>query len=735
MGSSELYAHTPPKGGDNWQTLEDHLQAVAQMARDFGSAFGAGDVAYLAGVFHDVGKASDSFQRYLRLAHVAKLSGSNPPRSPGDHMLAGVRRALSASEDGGVLAIPILGHHGGMPDSADTEARLGKALSSKELDDVIGRMAPLLDCLLALPLGLPERLKDNLSLDQLMRMLFSCLVDADYLDTERHWYPQKARVRGGAVGLTALWERFEKKHLAFQARAKDTPVNQIRRTIYEACVCAADQPSGVFRLTVPTGGGKTRTGMAFALKHAASHQEEFERIIVAIPYTSIIDQNAKEYREILGSESVLEHHSAVPVPEGEAYSEEGLRMELAAENWDSPIIVTTTVQLFDSLFSNKPSKCRKLHSVAKSIIILDEVQTLPVHMLQPILDILKDLVAHYGVTLVLSTATQPALSGDSPYLSGFPFVTEIVPEYATHFKALERVEYEIESEPWSWERVAREMRVSSQILCIVNSRRDALALFGRLNDPEALHLSALMCPAHRRRKIDEIKHRLRVGDACRVVSTQVVEAGVDLDFPCVMRALGPLDRIIQAAGRCNREGKLAPSLGKTIVFVPAEGGFPRGNYAIEIQVARTILTEAGQGLARPETIERYFSELFQTVRKKGLDAKGINNSRQAGDFERVAKAGRMIDDDMAPIVVPFDRQKTDPVLRRIGRLGFAGKRDRQILQQYSVNVYRREYDRYVRNSDVREVIDGVAEWQSTYSESTGLSDTVLDPTDLVVGDV
>ena len=255
-------------------------------------------------------------------------------------------------------------------------------------------------------------------------MVFSALVDADFLDTERHFEPEQAAQRGQGASLDKLWEQFETAQGTLSGR-KQGQLNEIRHEIYQACLRAADNPPGIFSLTVPTGGGKTRSGMAFALRHALVHS--FDRVIVAIPYTSIIEQTADVYRGIFGAESVLEHHSAVTVHEdsNDPLSYQEVWARLASQNWDAPIVVTTTVQLFESLFANRPSACRKLHNIARSVVILDEVQTLPPELLAPILDVLQDLVDHYQVSVVLCTATQPALQ-DGPYLKGLREVREII---------------------------------------------------------------------------------------------------------------------------------------------------------------------------------------------------------------------------------------------------------------------------------------------------------------------
>ena len=380
----------------------------------------------------------------------------------------------------------------------------------------------------ATSLALPSHLTSELDCEFFIRMLFSALVDADFLDTERHFNREQAESRRRGPNISDLWQDFEKDQVKF-TKATPSRLNVAREEVYQACLQAASQPQGVFRLTVPTGGGKTRSGMAFGLKHALRHG--LDRVIVAIPYTSIIEQTADVYRQIFRPGVVLEHHSAVASEEErcDPVSLNDVWSRLAAENWDAPIVVTTTVQLFESLFGHKTTACRKLHNIARSVIILDEAQTLPTHLLEPILDALKQLVDYYKVTLVLCTATQPALD-NGPHLRGLDNIREIVPAPARLFSELRRVSYELHvEEKWTWEQVAKEMREAGQALAVVNTKNDALLLLEAIQDEDALHLSTLLCGAHRRAVLHEVSQRLRQGQACRLVSTQVVEAGVDLN--------------------------------------------------------------------------------------------------------------------------------------------------------------------------------------------------------------
>jgi CRISPR-associated endonuclease/helicase Cas3 len=416
------------------------------------------------------------------------------------------------------------------------------------------------------------------------------------------------------------------------------------------------------------------------------------------------------------------------IPDPDQYSEEHLRIELAAENWDMPVIVTTTVQLFESLFSNKRSKCRKLHNLAGSVIILDEVQTLPLGLIQPILNVLKELVTNYRVTLVLSTATQPAFSGNSPYIEGFSDCREIVSNPERYFDALERVKYRVEHETWSWDRVATEMRERRQVLCVLNSRKDAVELFKRLDDPDALHLSTLMCPAHRREVLNEIKNRLDKDKPCRLISTQVVEAGVNLDFPCVMRAIGPLDRIVQAAGRCNREGSM-DELGEVIVFQPEEGRVPKGAYKTAMANAQRMLQQDEYNLHDPNIFDQYFNLLWQDC---NLDSEGIDDLRKRLKYTEVAAKFKIIDEDTVAVVTNYGESKVSDILERAKWRKAITRDEWHILQVFSVNIYRRDFEKYKRLGLVKEELPGLFVWQGEYDHNYGISDDLPDPADLIV---
>ncbi|MBE0418335.1 MAG: CRISPR-associated helicase Cas3' [Coriobacteriia bacterium] len=482
-------------------------------------------------------------------------------------------------------------------------------------------------------------------------------------------------------------------------------------------------------MTVPTGGGKTLSSLAFALTHAVLHG--LDRVIYAIPYTSIIDQTVDAFRSVLGSdEAVLAHHSAAFEPTDEADADDGPDWRrLAAENWDSPVVVTTNVQFFESLLASRPGRCRKVHRIARSVVVLDEVQTLPPRLLEPLLDIIARLASDWGTTFVLCSATQPAVGRHDKPGVFLPNLRDIVADPRRLFQVVRRVDYEVPEEPWSWARLAAEVRTHEQCLVILNTRKDALAVLDILAEglPDVLHISTLLTPAHRRRVLETIRARLRAGEPCRVVSTQVVEAGVDIDFPVVMRAVGPLDSVIQAAGRCNREGRLAA--GRVIVFEPSEGTLPPKEYRTGAELARFALRQGVEKLYDPDTSTEYFADLYANVE---LDALHLQRRRSQLLFREVDEHFHLIAEDSVPVIIPSE--VTDPVINELDH-------DRSLspslwarLQQHSVALRLHDLHRVDREGLVRQagVRAGVYVWQGRYDDVRGLGGFADDAGRLVV---
>lgn len=544
---------------------------------------------------------------------------------------------------------------------------------------------------LTLPFKL-SRDRAGFALSFFARMIFSCLVDADFLDTEEFCAPHKAGNRPTPVGgeiFSALQQKLNTRLDSMIRGAALTPVNIARQTILSQCRAKAVLPRQIFSLTVPTGGGKTLSSMAFALDHAVSHG--LSRVIYAIPFTSIIEQNAKVFQDIFGRELVLEHHCNFKErdePEEAIYNQ---RRGLAAENWDTPIVFTTNVQFFESLFSNKPSRCRKLHNVANSVIVLDEAQAIPTEFLEPCLAALRELVDHYGCSVVLCTATQPALDDKSNLRMALPSINEIIDEPAKLYEGLCRTEVSLIGRITEAE-LAERLEMEKQVLCIVSTKPQARTLFEKLRkEAGVFHLSTNMYPQHRRRVLDEIRHRLKDNECCRVVSTSLVEAGVDLDFPVVYRAMAGLDSIAQAAGRCNREGKMA-GLGRVFVFEPEK--LPRMPW-LKRCVSRAEETLRSMPNADPlalEAMRRYFELLYDVQdldRKQILD---LLNPRLGKElyipFKEAAQAFRFIEEESTGVIVAIEAE-AEALVQELRYTEFPRATLRK-LQQYSVSVRLRD---------------------------------------------
>jgi CRISPR-associated endonuclease/helicase Cas3 len=707
--TAEPLAHLDETGRPH--LLVDHLSAVAQLAGLFAESFDAGAWARLAGRWHDLGKFGKEFQRRIRLENgfEAHIEGRGDARR--DHSTAGAVHAKAHLGDQvAPMALVVAGHHAGLRDWSAVKERL--AGGDARLADALGGGPPA-ELLRSSPLTLPARLREGdpreqrRHLEMWTRFLFSALCDADFLDTEAFYEPDRAALRGAVATPATLVRSLDARLEALESAALPTEVNRVRAEVLGACRDAASLPPGVFTLTVPTGGGKTLASMAFALAHAARHG--LARVVVAIPYTSITEQNAAVYRQAVGEEHVLEHHSALEP------QEETARSRVAAENWDAPVIVTTTVQLFESMFANRPSRCRKLHRLARSVVVLDEAQTLPPGLLLPILDGLNSLVRDFGTTVVVCTATQPALGRSAWLPSGLDGAREIVPPEVRAFERLRRVEvrWPATREPTPYEVLAPEMADEPDVLAIVHRRRDARELCrlvdARLGHEHTLHLSALMCPAHRSEVLAQVRRRKADGEPVRLVSTQLVEAGVDLDFAVVYRALAGLDSLAQAAGRCNREGRLPT--GELRVFIAPTRpppGVPETAAAVT-----TLMLQAGRlDLLAAETYRTYFENLY---RERDLDAHAIQGLREHLGFGEVAKAFCMIDDDWsASLVVPYGDARCH--VEEVALLG--PSRDRlRALQRYTIAVRLRDLDDWRRRGCVRDVADGVTVVDDLFAEA------------------
>ena len=692
-------------GDGRKQTAAEHLNGTAERCALFAAPFGAEELGRLAGLSHDLGKYSMEFQRRL----------DNGPKV--DHATAGAFACWRMGQP--LAAFAAAGHHGGLPDG-------GTQGDSPDAGTFWGRMkraerGMLPDCSpwteeIALPSPAPPPCgAEPLSLMFFTRMLFSCLTDADFLDTEA-FMDGSPRPEHPAP-LDDLWERLQ-RHISgwFPPQGE---LNSRRCAVLEQCIrMGKTQPPGLFTLTVPTGGGKTVASLAFALAQARARARGLRRIIYVIPYTSIIEQTAQEFRTILGAENVLEHHSNAAYEIDAEATPKTVRLAQAAENWDMPVVVTTAVQFFESLYANRPSQCRKLHNLAGSVILFDEAQLLPLPCLRPCVHAIAQLVQHYGASAVLCTATQPALGPlFAEFLPGRPAV-ELCPPELCPPESFRRVCFR-QAGRLDWDTLSGQLQQHEQVLCVVNSRKSAQEIFTRLSGEGNFHLSTLMYPAHRRAKLEEIRRRLREGLPCRVISTSLIEAGVDVDFPAVFREEAGLDSILQAAGRCNREGKRPVS--ESIVTLFRGEAAPPPLFQTAIGAGRMVL-EQYDDIASREAIQAYFHTLLELKGAEAQDIYGIlpKIRTELFPFQSVAERFHMIDSPTRTVYIPLGAGA-----ELVGRLR-AGERSRALfrqLGQYGVSIYENHFAALDQAGDLERLEDGSAilATLSLYSEETGLS--------------
>jgi len=716
---------------EHWERLSHHLTAVGRTAADFAGWFGAPTIALAMGLLHDIGKTAPSYQHYIR--RPVDRSG---PKGP-DHSSAGAKEAVAlfGSHLGRMMAFGIAGHHAGLMDGSGHEGATLSSRLTKDVEDYTGWQDHVADLPTAEALrgGLPafERnlIEPAFSGAFLTRMLFSCLVDADFLETEAFY----ARSRGeeppprGGVLAPAHIERV--RAFVAEHRRDDTPVNRLRSEILDHANAKAALPPGLFTLTVPTGGGKTLTSLSFAMRHAAEHG--LRRIVYVIPFTSIIEQVAGIFREQVGlGDAVLEHHASFDWDRHQPASdndEEGegaaglAKLRRDAENWDAPVIVTTAVQFFESLFAARTGKARKLHNLAKSIIILDEAQSIPVPLLRPCMAAIDELARNYGASVVLCTATQPALRVQDEALPKegksaiegleIPDTRELAPDPKGLYEKLKRVNVAWRREPVGDTEIAARFAEQPQMLCIVNSRAHARALFEAIREQAgAIHLTTLMCARHRRVVLAKAREALAAGDPVRLVATSLIEAGVDISFPEVWRAATGLSGIAQAAGRVNRSGELGPlgeAFGRAVVFEPAP---VEGRKSVPdmirpfYQAAKNVLRAGSDDVLGLDAVRDYYRWLYWAQGYDALDAAtldgmrfpilpAIGNTARKLDFPfaSIARAFRMIDDRMDPVIVPWgendaERDEIEALIKRIDSEPFLPAGAQRKLQQYIVPV-------------------------------------------------
>lgn len=664
------------------QSNEEHLSGVAKMAERFAANFGLGSFGQLMGLLHDKGKEQTEWQKYIQGVTGYNKDYANVKSGPNHSYVGAVIAQKRYPQIAPLIAQPIAGHHRGLYDYCEyieeTKREIPKDIAT---ENTISFQYP----------KLPRM--EQYDLHHMVRMLFSCLVDADSLDTEAFMEPELAKMRGSHASMPELLKMLETHLQELKANAPDTEVNRIRNYVQEQCINTSRGKSGFYSLTVPTGGGKTLASVLWALHHAVKNN--LQRIIIAIPYTSIIVQTAATLKRIFGEDNVLEHHSNIN-PEDIKDKELRERLQLATENWDYPIIVTTNVQLFESLFSNKRSDCRKLHNIVKSVIILDEVQTLPLSFYKPIVHTLDTLQRVFGTSILFTTASQPILSGriegTNPIASfdALQTVHEIIPQEAQLHNKLRRVELQFMDRAKSYDEIAEELAKHNKVLCIVNTRRDAKEIYERLpKEGIRLHLSRMMCPAHVSATIERVKESLRTGNdqPIRVIATQLIEAGVDIDFPVVFRQEAGLDSILQAAGRCNREGKVK-SLCTTYVFsLGKEHPLPPG-FITQSNNARLNMGKNHDWFA-PESMTCYFEHLHSRI--DNFDEKQMQELlyKPACEFEEAARQFHLIDDQTTSVIVNWNGSlELYQQLLSNGPSYLSMKK----LAQYSVSIRKRDFE-------------------------------------------
>lgn len=672
------YAHIrqdEDTGETLYQTVADHLSGTAALCCEFAKAFGAEADGEFAGSVHDIGKFTEEFQnRLLRNGAIV------------DHATAGA--VFCAKNDLPFCAVCVSGHHGGLQDFGNKRTdkageptfigRLKKGIEKKYLEfcDTSGFVLPG-----AFASAAPQ---DKLRLSFWTRMLYSCLVDADYLDTERFMRGQTGR--DGYDDIHTLLDRLDAYIQPWQN--PKTALNRLRCAILQSCAEAGCRDKGIYTLTVPTGGGKTVASLAFALRHAAHH--EMKRIIYVIPYTSIIDQNAFLFRKILGDGNVLEHHSGVQYELSEDASPEEIRRALAVENWDMPVIVTTAVQFFESMYANRSSKCRKLHNLADSVVIFDEAQMLPIEHLKPCVAAMAALVEQFHSTVLLCTATQPSLNDLFNRYAPSHTISELCPQTEDLYEKFRRVCFRQIGKKAD-DALAEQLRKHSQVLCIVNSRKAAQSIFALLPEENRYHLSTLMIPAQRQSLLKEIRERLSKNLPCRVVSTSLIEAGVDIDFPNVYRELSGLDSIMQAAGRCNREGLRTAEESVVTIFERTEPA--PALFRIAIGATKEALS-GDHEVDDPETMRRYFRSLRSLNGNGALDRHEVIRAFESGiygcelPFSTVADKFHLIDRSTYTIYVPYEEGAE--LISRL-RDGECSKSLYRKLGRYAVAVYERHF--------------------------------------------
>jgi len=712
LNQHTFFAHSANTEGE-WHDLKAHLLVTAELMSQFVCNDLFTELFYLTGLAHDIGKYQEEFQKYL-------IEGGRRGSVPHAAWGAGFARLLKQAE----MAFAIDGHHKGLPDKARLQA---------DTDELVGAEHPLNTVITPIFLTEVEKTeidfeprRHNLPLldrEFLIRYLFSALTDADWLDTERHFQKEISAARERRnLDYENLINKLE-ADLAHKDKGGD--LNELRSTVREYAISKSNLPCGFFSLSLPTGLGKTLTSVSWALRHAK--ENKLRRIIIVLPFVNIIDQTAKELKRIFGEEWVLEHHSS--------YNEEAITTEamdkeisirkLATENWDYPIIVTTTVQFFDSLFSNSPKRCRKIHNIAESVVIFDEVQSLPKELITPTISILGSMHRIMKTSFLFCTATQPAFEKNPEFIEGIDGIISLVSNPAEIYKQTKRVNYQLLNDfrPHALDDLVLLMAKESQsVLSVFNIKGTALNAFKHAQKEtcwdSCYHLSTAMCPDHRKRMLDKIKTDLAENKRIFVASTQLIEAGVDIDFPCVYREIAPLESIIQSAGRCNREGKMntVGKLGTVYIFQLAENKFPDQLYETLSHYTLTLLREDINRLYDYSFFTVYYADAIKLF--VDADTKQINAARSEYKFETVAGAYHLIESKTTSLFIANYNRETLRFLDTVKYKPFLSRDAYRYMQAYSVQVY----DNFLKHTkgQWQEAAQGYSVWFGSYSDDVGI---------------
>lgn len=713
-----FYAHSENKLGQ-WHLLSKHLCETAQLAESFACLDKYKPLFRLAGLFHDFGKYQPDFQRYLK-------DGGRRGSVPHAKWGAGYARKYKANE----VSIVIDGHHKGLPDRVDWIGNTNEIYHGDQpgFDDVTSGFLKdtnfdefVFTKLGKLPLGAFQR-------ELFIRYLFSALTDSDWLSTEAHFDSEKSALRPArTLPIDFMIDKLEDE---FATKSKVGEINELRNKARAEAVNKAKLATGCYSLALPTGMGKTLTSLAWALRHAKRNC--LKRIIIVLPYISIIDQTASELKRIFGEEWILEHHSSFNEENGsntdknEDYSTEQKRKQLACENWDFPVIITTTVQFFESLFSNKPSKCRKVHNIAESVVIFDEIQTIPKEIVLPTLGMLNDVQAVMNTSFLFCTATQPAYE-KRPGFDGITAITPLIESPGILYDKTRRVTYHLLEDlvPLSFVRLQDAViEHNDAALVILNTKKDALEFFSLMKSGDSwnasYHLSTAMCPHHRKATIRKIRDDLKAKRKILVVSTQLIEAGVDFDFPLVFRALAPLEAIIQSAGRCNREGLLNQygRFGNVYLFLLEDARYPNRTYQACAGYAAEMLQGDIEQLYSHNVFEKYYASVFnlyidQTRQQAIIDA------RKAFNFETVNDSYRYLDDHSEGLFIYGYNNESMELLHKLQDKMFLSRDDYRAMQPFTVQAYANFI--YQNSEDIKTSHHGFKIWYGNYDSASGIS--------------